>query len=403
MKSSAQDTCNMNISPRTQSLIALHFTIFLWGFTAILGKLISYGSVMLVWHRMVITFVVYLLFPAVWKALGNLSFYYFAVYFGIGALVTSHWLLFYGSIKLGDSASVTLACMGATSFFSSIFEPILLHLPFSIRDFILGVIVIFGVLIINFSLPHESLEGGLSYRYAVITGLAAALFGSMFTILNKMFIKEASPLAISTIEMGAGAFILSILTPLLYGPDTHWYPTCDWNNMSLTNIRSGAWDLVWVLIMSILCTNLTFYLSTSSLHHISAFTVNLSVNLEPVYGIILGALIFHENNDLGYSFYFGTSIILFAIFLSPVLQLLCPVIAHDAELHLETTQQSSSLLIKVKRIGNLFISFLNSTFKLQNSNDSFSSDMALVTLDGNQVYTQVTTVEETLSDEASYT
>lgn len=307
-------------TPKSKALIALHFTIFLWGFTAILGKLISYGSFILVWHRMVITFLVYLLIPSVWIQFREISWRKFGIYFGIGLLVASHWLFFYGSIKLGDSASVTLACMGATSFFSSIIEPYMLSTPYSVKDIALGVVVIMGVLFIYYSLPHTNSSGG-SYKYAIASGLCAALVGSTFTVLNKKYIAESSPLLISAIEMGAGALVLTIITPALYGHSTQWYPTIDIHDMSLSSVRSGSWDLIWVLILSVVCTNLTFYLSTSSLHHISAFTANLSVNLEPIYGIILGALIFHENNDLNIDFYIGTSIILFAIFINPILSL----------------------------------------------------------------------------------
>lgn len=89
---------------------------------------------------------------------------------------------------------------------------------------------------------------------------------------------------------------------------------------SLATVRSGPWDLIWVLILAVFCTNLTFYLSNWSLSHVSAFTATLIWNLEPIYGIILGALIFHENKDLNILFYIGTSVIVFAIFLGPVLQ-----------------------------------------------------------------------------------
>ena len=142
-------------SPRTKAFIALHVAVFLWGFTAILGKLISYGSITLVWHRMMLTAIIYLLMPPVWKSLKGLSLHTIFIFFGIGLLVCAHWLTFYGSIKLGNSVSVTLACLGSASFFASIIEPLVLKQPFSKRDIYMGLIVVLGILFIYFSLPEN--------------------------------------------------------------------------------------------------------------------------------------------------------------------------------------------------------------------------------------------------------
>ncbi len=306
-------------SPRTKAFIALHVAVFLWGFTAILGKLISYGSITLVWHRMMLTAIIYLLMPPVWKSLKGLSLHTIFIFLGIGLLVCAHWLTFYGSIKLGNSVSVTLACLGSASFFASIIEPLVLKQPFSKRDIYMGLIVVLGILFIYFSLPenqpgHVAKVGDVSYGWAVITGLLSAALAATFTTLNKANIHRAKPLAISTLEMISGALVLSVVVALISTDHIPWLPSLNFDSLSLENIASGPWDLIWIILLALLCTNLTFYLGTYALNQLSAFTANLTVNLEPIYGIVLGAAIFQENKDLNIWFYTGASIILGAIF-----------------------------------------------------------------------------------------
>jgi drug/metabolite transporter (DMT)-like permease len=313
----------MKFSQEGLAFLAIHFTVFLWGFTAILGKLISYGSFLLVWHRMSLTFFVYLFFPQTYQGLSLLTMKQFLTYVGIGLIVCLHWLAFYGSIKIGDSASVTLACLGSVAFFSSLFEPYFLGTTHSLKDIVLGIVVLVGVFFIYVSLPEPPTGSHVSYKWAVIVGLISAMLASLFTILNKKYIQQSTPLVISAIEMGAGSLFLTVIVPIMYGDKTRWYPTLDLKHLSAHSYRDGSLDLVWVLILSILCTNLTFYLSTYTLNHLSAFTINLTCNMEPIYGILLGALCFHENQSLNREFYIGTFVVLSAIILNPFLDCCC--------------------------------------------------------------------------------
>jgi drug/metabolite transporter (DMT)-like permease len=180
-------------------------------------------------------------------------------------------------------------------------------------------VVIVGVLFISFSLP-ENTNTNISYPAAIGTGLISAALAALFTTLNKKNIEKSHPLAISAIEMLAGAILLTIIVPFTT-ENIIWYPQIDISKFDAMHLQNGALDLVWVLILSIFCTNLTFYLGTYSLKYLSAFTANLTVNLEPIYGIILGILIFHENNELNMKFYMGTIIIIGAIFINPILSL----------------------------------------------------------------------------------
>lgn len=295
--------------------IYIHISVFLWGFTAILGKLISYGSLQLVWHRMLITAAVYFCIPSVWKLVRNTPKKTLIRLFLIGIIVAAHWLTFYGSIKLGNSVSITLACLGSASFFTAIFEPLLTGKSFQTKEIASGLIVVFGVALISFSLP-ETRNSDLSYPMAIGIGVLSAALAAFFSTLNKKYIQDAHPLSISSIEMLSGALILTAVMALFSPQELLSIPSFKPELFDIHNLQNGALDLLWLLLLAVLCTNLTFYLATIALNQLSAFTSNLTINLEPVYGIILGILIFKENQELNAKFYLGTFIILCAIFVN---------------------------------------------------------------------------------------
>jgi drug/metabolite transporter (DMT)-like permease len=292
-----------NSNPKFRAFVYLHIAVFLWGFTAILGKLISYGSLDLVWHRMLLTAAIYFCIPVTWKYIKNMAFKDIAIFLGIGAIVCAHWLTFYGSIKLGNSASVTLACLGTASFFSSILEPLITKKKFIYSEILLGILVIAGIMLIYVSMP-EPTDKEVNYSLAILTGICSAFLAALFTVLNKNNIHKTDPLALSALEMASGAILLTIVILSMGGPITipQWNPD------------AGNYDILWILILVVLCTNLTFWLGSHSLKEMSAFTANLTVNLEPIYGIILGALIFAEHQFLNLWFYAGTLLILVSVF-----------------------------------------------------------------------------------------
>lgn len=296
-----------------QAQLFIHISVFLWGFTAILGKLISYDSITLVWQRMSLTALVYLLIPRTWKLLQNTSKKTWLKLMGIGSIVCAHWLTFYGSIKLGNSVSVTLACLGSASFFTSVIEPVIMKKKWALSEITSGIIVIFGVVFISLSLPNGSSESQ-SYPAAIAMGVLSAALAALFSTLNKRYIDDADPLTISTVEMLSGGLILTLFLALTNPNEILQIPSLNWELFDWNDLQNGAIDLVWIVLLAVLCTNLTFYLATIALKQLTAFTTNLTVNLEPVYGIVLGILIFSENQDLNYKFYIGTLIILGAIF-----------------------------------------------------------------------------------------
>lgn len=303
----------MSIS-KSRAYFYLHTAVFLWGFTAILGKLISYGSVNLVWHRMLLTGAVFLLFPAFWKNIKKLPSKDVLRFAGIGALVMLHWVTFYGSIKLGNSVSITLACLGTSSFFTSIFDPLINKRPFQKIEMILGIIVLLGLVIIYFGKNQENLTDlQLSNTsWAIVSGVVSAGLAALFSTLNKNQMHKTSALVMSGIEMVSGAILLSLVMLV--------FPQLCTNPFPSFNILQGNYDLVWILILVLFCTNFTFWISIRAMEQMSAFTANLSINLEPVYGIILGAVLFKEYEQLNGSFYIGAIIILLAVVLQPIIQ-----------------------------------------------------------------------------------
>lgn len=262
---------------------------------------------------MSLTALVYLLIPRTWKLLQNTSKKTWLKLMGIGSIVCAHWLTFYGSIKLGNSVSVTLACLGSASFFTSVIEPVIMKKKWALSEITSGIIVIFGVVFISLSLPNGSSESQ-TYPAAIAMGVLSAALAALFSTLNKRYIDDADPLTISTVEMLSGGLILTLFLALTNPNEILQIPSLNWELFDWNDLQNGAIDLVWIVLLAVLCTNLTFYLATIALKQLTAFTTNLTVNLEPVYGIVLGILIFSENQDLNYKFYIGTLIILGAIF-----------------------------------------------------------------------------------------
>lgn len=268
---------------------------------------------------MLITAAVYFCIPQVWKLVSNTPKQTLIRLWLIGIIVAGHWLTFYGSIKLGNSVSITLACLGSASFFTSIFEPLLTKKPFQKQEITSGLIVVLGVALISFSLP-ETTNPQLSYPWAIGIGIISATLAALFSTLNKKYIQDAHPLSISSIEMLSGGVMLSIVVLIFFPDQATALPSFKPELFDINNLLNGSIDLVWLLLLAVACTNLTFYLATIALNQLSAFTSNLTINLEPVYGIILGILVFQENQELNLKFYLGTLIILCAIFVNIYIQ-----------------------------------------------------------------------------------
>ena len=275
-----------------KAFVQLHIAILLAGFTGVLGRLISINGGLLVWYRLFFTAIALGIMALITKKVSLRFHKSFFSLIGIGFIIALHWVFFYGSIKYSN-VSVGLVCFSSIGFFSSIVEPLLLKRKIDPVEVLLGIAVMFGVyLIFHFA---------NNYQLGIVFGLISSFLAALFTILNKSMVGKHNPETISFYELGGGWIALTFFLPFYFQffPVERYLPT--------------SLDFVWLMVLSLFCTVLAFNLSIRSLQKISPFTVNLSYNLEPVYGIALAFLIYQEHRELGPSFYFGIGIIFLTV------------------------------------------------------------------------------------------
>ncbi len=277
-----------------QALIKLHIAVFLAGFTGVLGVLITLNEGLIVWYRMTIT-VVTLFFLLLWrKKLQKVNQQKAIQLMLIGGLIAIHWTFFYGSIKYSN-VSIGLVCFASTGLFTALLEPLLTNKKFSWIELILGLISLFGIyLIFHFD---------TRYRIGIIIGIASSVFAAFFSVFNKRNVATVAPQTMMLYELSGGVLLLTLLMPfyLLKFPTEHLFP-------------SGA-EWGWFLVLSWFCTLWAMDLMLQALQKVSAFTQNLSLNLEPVYGILLAFALFHEQKQLQISFYYGFACIALSVLL----------------------------------------------------------------------------------------
>ncbi|HVV04498.1 MAG TPA: DMT family transporter [Puia sp.] len=275
-----------------KAFIQLHIAVLLAGLTGVLGKIITLNEGLLVWYRLLLTavalWIIYLLRrPSSSIVPGDI-----ARIFGIGAIAALHWVAFYGSIKYSN-VSVGLLCFSSVGFFTALIEPLVLRHRVDMVELLLGLMVIAGIFLIFQVNP--------TYKTGIIIGLVSSLLGSLFPVLNKRILQRVPAGTVTLYELTGGFLFLSILLPfyLKLAPASKLLP--DWK------------DWIGLLVLSLACTVLAFNLSMNALKKLSAFTVNLSYNLEPVYGIILAFVLFREDKYMHGGFYTGFALIILSI------------------------------------------------------------------------------------------
>ena len=268
---------------KQKAYFQLHVAVFLFGFTAILGKLITLEQTALVWNRLWIAIVGLLFIPGAVSGIRKIKRINILRFSGIGVIVAMHWLTFYGSIKIGNSASVTLACLATSTFFTSLLEPLITKSKFQWIELLLGLLVIVGIVFLS--------GVGKTYYLAIAVGLVSALLASLFSVYNKKYITGQNSISVTIIELGAGFLCISLCYPIVqhYLPQAQWFPV--------------GKDWFWLIILGLFCTSLAFALAVESLKELTAFISNLSINLEPVYGILLAIWLLNEDADLNEDFY----------------------------------------------------------------------------------------------------
>jgi drug/metabolite transporter (DMT)-like permease len=274
----------------------LHATVFIWGFTGILGALISISAVQMVWYRVLIATITLFLYFTLSKTSIKVSRKEFLQFFFTGSIVALHWILFFHAIKV-STVSVTLVCLSSFTLFTAILEPLFKRQRILVADIIIGLIIILGIYMI---FKFES-----RYTLGIVFGLSAALAGSIFSIINSALVQKTEAKIIGFYEM-AGAFIWITL-----------YRLFDHSLLTEHFDLSGS-DWLFLLLLGTICTALAYVAGVSVMRTLSAFRVALITNLEPVYGIILAFLFFGNKEKMTLGFYLGAVLILGAVFLYPI-------------------------------------------------------------------------------------
>jgi len=277
-----------------KAFLQLHFAVFLAGFTGVLGRLITLNEGWLVWYRLLISAVTMWIVFSLAKKLQRVSIKNILKLSGIGFLSALHWVSFYGAIKYAN-VSVALVCFSATGFFTALFEPFFSKKKISGIEVLLGLMVIAGIYIIFHFDPK--------YKTGIILGVICAILLAVVMILIRQFVHTINSQTILTYQLSGGFMALSFFMPFYQKafPTAYIFP------------RFSDW--MWLLVLAWFCSVLAFQFSVNALQKLTAFTVNLSFNLEPVYGILLAFFVYHENDELNWSFFLGLSLIVLALFL----------------------------------------------------------------------------------------
>ena len=273
----------------------LHIIIFIWGFTAILGKWIVADAFVLVWFRVVIAFISLLIFLLIlrrkviitsksnaWKTLG------------VGVLVALHWLTFYISIK-ESTASLAIICLATTTIHVSWLEPLIMKRKFLWSELVLGIIIIGGILLITGNTTGEQNMLGIAF------GLLSALLAASFSVFNARIIQDVSASKITLYEMFSATIVMSLF--LIFNP-----------TFTLQDLIISSNDFYLLLFLGIICTSVAFLITVEITKFLGAFTVTLSINMEPIYTLGLAAWFLGEHQELSGWFYIGASIIVGAVF-----------------------------------------------------------------------------------------
>lgn len=279
-----------------KNLLILHFTVFIWGFTGILGALISVDAVQMVWYRVLIATITLLIYFKLSKTSLKVTKKQFLQFFFTGSIVAAHWIFFFYSIKV-STVSVTLVCLSSFTLFTAILEPLIKKQKIQIGDIVIGLIIILGIYLI---FKFES-----QYTLGIIFGLSAALGSSLFGTINSTFVQKSDPVVISFYEIAGAFFWISL------------YRLFD-HTLLTERFDLSATDWIYLIILGTICTALTYVAGVSVMRTITAFRVALITNLEPVYGILLAFLFFGTKEAMSIGFYLGAIIILGAVFLYPI-------------------------------------------------------------------------------------
>ena len=281
-----------------KNYLLLHLIVFIWGFTAILGALITIDAIPLVWYRMLLA-VLFIAIYFLWKKksfkvdrAGLLKFFF------TGVVIALHWVFFFKAIKVSN-VSVALVTMSTGAFFTALIEPVFFKRKINALEMFLGLLVIAGLYIIfNF----ES-----QYKVGIIYALIASFLGALFAVLNGLFIKKYTADTISFYQLFFGVVFITIY--LLFT-----------NSFSVSFFQIPASDWMYLIVLSSICTAYAFIASVQVMKYLSPYTVMLTINLEPIYAIVLALFIFGDKEQMSSTFYLGAFIVLFVVLLNGIIK-----------------------------------------------------------------------------------
>lgn len=279
---------------KLKNYLLLHLIVFIWGFTAILGALITIDAIPLVFFRMALA----VLFIAIFFLIKNKSFYLNKTgvikFLFTGIIIALHWIFFFKAIKVSN-VSVALVTMSTGAFFASLIEPVLFKRRIKPLEIILGLIVILGLYIIfNF----ES-----QYQLGIIYALISSFLSALFSVLNGLFIKQYDANRISFYQLLFGVLFVTLY--LLFN-----------NSFSVAFFDLSISDWIYLVVLSSICTAFAFIASVNVMKYLSPYTVMLTINLEPIYAIILALFIFGDKEKMNPEFYLGAAIVLGVVLLN---------------------------------------------------------------------------------------
>ncbi|OGS69302.1 MAG: permease [Flavobacteria bacterium RIFCSPLOWO2_12_FULL_35_11] len=286
--------------PKTElkNYLHLHFLVFIWGFTAILGALISIDAIPLVWYRMLFAVIIVFIYFIIKKKplrIGPKALLKFLI---SGIIIAVHWIFFFSAIKVAN-VSVALIALSTGALFASFIEPLFFRRRINFLELLFGLIVIAGLyLILNF-------EGG--YTLGIIYALIASFLSVLFSVLNGLFVRKYTAEVISFYQLlfGVGFITLYILVT---------------TGFTMDQFALKSSDFIYLFILSSICTAYAFIVSVKIMKHLTPYTVILTLNLEPVYGIILAVIIFGEKEKMSTQFYVGGAVILLIVIINGILK-----------------------------------------------------------------------------------
>lgn len=286
------------LESRTKNYLQLHLIVFIWGFTAILGALISIDAMPLVWYRMLLASVFIALYFLLTKksfAVDKKGLFKFLL---TGAIIALHWITFFKAIKVSN-VSVALVTMSTGAFFTSLIEPLFFKRKLKAQEIFFGVLVVLGLYIIfNFE---------TQYTWGIIYALISSFLSALFAVLNGLYIKKYEANVISLYQLFFGAVCITIV--LLFQ-----------ESFTSSFFTLSIMDWVYLLILSSICTAFAFIVSVKVMKHLTPYTVMLTINLEPIYAIVLALLIFGEKEKMNSEFYLGALIVLSVVLLNGVVK-----------------------------------------------------------------------------------